>query len=84
MFHKLNAPWIHHDQFGTFELNGTFYKAGQYRMVLCCVGSGDKDHVGFFDTSDSICHSTTSKCGGQTGHGGAMSETGTMIDIVGF
>ena len=66
------------------EFDGPFDKAGDHRMVLGGVGAGDQDHIGVFDIGDGVRHCATSESCGQTGHGGAMSETGAMVDVVGF
>ena len=53
-------------------------------MVFGGVGSGYQDNVRGFDIGNGVCHGAGSECCGQTGHGGAVSETGAMIDVVGF
>ena len=51
-------------------------------MVFRGIGAGDEDDIGLLDIGDGVCHGATSECCGQTGHGGAMSEPGAMIDVV--
>jgi hypothetical protein len=51
-------------------------------MVFGGVGAGDEDDVGLSDVGDGVGHRATSECCGQTGHGGAVSETGAMVDVV--
>ena len=53
-------------------------------MVFRGVGAGDQDDVGLLDIGDGVGHRATSERCGQTGHGGAVSETGAVIDVVGL
>ncbi len=39
-------------------------------------------YVIVLDFRDGICHGTGAEYCGQTGHGGAVSETGAMVDVV--
>ena len=52
-------------------------------MSLRGVGANYKNAVGISDFSDGVGHRSAAERCGQTGHGGGMSETGTVIDIVG-
>ena len=53
-------------------------------MVFGGIGAGDQNDIGLFNTIDGIGHGTAAKRCGQTGHSGRMSETGAVIDAVGF
>ena len=54
------------------------------RVVFRGVRSGDQDNLGLLDLRDGIGHGATAERRGQTGHGGAVSEPGAVIDVVGF
>ena len=53
-------------------------------MSCCSIASDDQDTGSFFDLTDGVGHSTAAETGGQTGHRGGMSETGTVVYIVGL
>ena len=64
--------------------NGPFDGRTDHRMVFCRIGTGDQDNFGLLDFGDRIGHGPTSKGRSQTGYGSGVSETGTMIYIVGL
>ena len=80
----LDPPGVHQDEPGVVEFDGPLDKRGNYRVILGGVGAGDENHVGVGDVADGVGHCSTSKRGGQTGHRGAVSETGAVINAVGF
>jgi hypothetical protein len=51
-------------------------------MVFGCIGTGDQNNIRFLDILDGVGHRSASERCGQTGHCGAMSEPGAMIDVV--
>ena len=64
--------------------NGPFNGRTDYRMVFCGIGAGNQNHLGSLDLGDGIRHGTASKGRSQTGYGSGVSESGTVIYIVGF
>ncbi len=52
-------------------------------MVLGGVGAGDQEALGLLEIRDGVRHCAGTECCGQTGHGGAVSESGAVIDVVG-
>ena len=77
----LGGAGIDHDDFGTFFLCAHDARTNQW-MSFAGVRSGDKDTVGVFKLGDRVCHRTTSEGGDQTGHRGAVSKPGAVIDVV--
>ena len=75
---------IQDNKFCTFERYRPFYKGGQYRMIFSGIGSDNQNQIRLFNILDGVCHCATSESCGQTGHGGRMSETGAVIDIIGL
>jgi hypothetical protein len=53
-------------------------------MASTGVAADYQDAGSVFDFVDRISHSTAAETGGQTGHRGGMSETGTVVHIVGL
>ncbi len=52
-------------------------------MAFCSIRADDEYAVGISDFSNGVGHGSAAECCDQTGHGGGMSETGTVVDIVG-
>ena len=54
-----------------------------HRMVFVGVGADHQDAIGIFQFADGIGHRSGTERRGQPGHGGAVSETGAVIDVIG-
>ena len=52
-------------------------------MAFGSVGADDEKEVGFFKISNRVAHGTVAESGGRTGHCRGMSETGTMVYVIG-
>ena len=70
------------DEFGSFG-EGLFEAGGGDRMALGHVGADGEDGIGFVHVLEGIGHCTSSDLSGQTGHGGSVSGSTTVIDVVG-
>ena len=53
-------------------------------MICSCVGADGKDASCIADLIDGVRHGTAAETGGQTGHRRRVSETGTVIYIIGL
>jgi hypothetical protein len=77
------APWICHDESCAF-----LYSPGNLpaynRVISCCIGTDGKDAGCIADLIDRVCHCAATETGGQTGHRRRVSETGTVVNIIGF
>jgi hypothetical protein len=70
------------DEFGSFG-EGFFEAGGGDRMALGHVGADGEDGIGFVHVLEGIGHCASSDLSGQTGHGGSVSGSTTVIDVVG-
>lgn len=69
------------DEFGSFS-EGFFEAGGGDRMALGHVGADGEDGIGFVHVLERIGHCASSDLSGQTGHGGSVSGSTTVIDVV--
>ena len=59
------------------------YLQANYGVSLGGVGANSQDTGGITNFTDGVGHCPAAEGCGQTGHGGGMSETGTVVNIVG-
>ena len=79
---EVDPPRIGHDELGPSLPDRRLHLQGNDRMVFRGVGADDEDTVRVPDLSDGVGHGSASKCHRQTGDGGAVSETGAVVDVV--
>jgi len=79
---QLNISGVSHNELGTLFF-GPENATGNKRMAFCCIRTDNKNTCSILDFRNGISHGSTSKRCGQTDHSRGMSETGTMVDIVG-
>ncbi len=73
---------IDDDQFSA-AIHGGQHPPGDLGMGLGGVGAGNQDDLGPLDLVDRVGHRPAAEGGGQTGHGGGVSEAGAVVDVVG-
>ena len=78
----LGGTGIDHDDLGAF-FSAPEDPLGGDGMVFGGVGADDEDALGVGQLRDGVGHGAGTESRGQTDHGGAMSESGAVIDVVG-
>jgi hypothetical protein len=81
-FRNMYLARIGDDDFGPVLL-GAKDPGGDQGMGDGGVGADDENAVGLLELLDGVGHRPTSECCGKTCHGGAVSESGAVIDVVG-
>ena len=79
---KLNISRVCHNQFAPLFLGPHDTPCNQ-GMTGRGIGADDKNAAGILDFSNGVGHGTTPERGGQPGHRGRVSETGTVIHVIG-
>ena len=82
-FTRSCLPGVDDDQVFIFQARRPLDAGRNHRMVFVGVGADYQDAIGIFQFGDGIGHSSGTERRGQPGHGGAVSETGAVIDVVG-
>ena len=70
------------DEFGTFG-EGFFEAGGGDGVALGHVGADGEDGIGLVHVLEGVGHGASSDLSGQTGHGGSVSSTTAVVDMVG-
>src|SRR4030066_625030 len=78
---EIDFPGIGYNEFGSVAYC-FLYIVSNDRMCISGVTTDDQDAIGSFDFAHGIGHSTAAETGGQTGHRGRMSETGTVVYVI--
>ena len=80
---KLGGARVGNDKLGALEFNPLPNEPPDNRMALRGIRAYHEEEVSLGDVSDGISHRSASECLGQTGHCGGVSETGTVVYIIG-
>src|SRR4030042_2875474 len=78
---EIDFPGITYNEFGSVAYC-FLYLVSKDWMCSSGVTTDDQDAIGPFDFADGIGHGTAAETGGQTGHRGRMSETGTVVYVI--
>ncbi len=82
MSYKLNLSGVGYNKFATMA-HYLFYVHSNYGVSLSGIGTDSQDTLCTLEIAYRVGHCSTAERCGQTGHSGGMSETGTVVDIVG-
>ncbi len=83
ILHQAMAPGVDDDEVFIFETRRPLDAGRNDRVVFVGVGADHQDAIGVFQFGDGIGHRPGTERRGQTGHGGAVSEAGAVIHVVG-
>ncbi len=81
MANKLNLTGIGDDELPPFT-HCSLYLQPNYRVSCRGVGANSQNAGGIADLIDSVGHGSAAEGCDQTGHGGGMSEAGTVVNVV--
>ena len=83
MPHQAVAPGVDDDEILIFETRRPLDAGRNHRVIFVGVGADHQDAIGILQFGDGIGHGSGTEGRGQPGHGGAVSEAGAVIHVVG-
>ncbi len=81
--HQVDPARVGNDEAFALQAHRPLDAGGDDGMGFRGVGARDQDTIGVLQLGDGIGHRSRAEGGGQTGHRGAVSEAGAVIDVIG-